>query len=264
MSAQTRCESMAANSTVAGGRAAPLMSYFYLSISLLIAGVVIYGFGQTVEPKLIRATPARPVLLYIHGSVFFGWVLFFIFQSVLVRAGQTRWHRWAGWFGAGLGGAMFVLGVSTAIAMARFNKMVLHTRYPQGNLLISFFDITAFAAPLSLAIYWRNKRECHRRLQLMASSALTAAAFGRFLPFWLRPGTRHSVAAFAFVSWTVLYAGVDALILLGVARDLVVDRKIHAVYMYGLPAFIVCQSFVVYTIWHHSGWWLKIASIFLN
>jgi len=64
--------------------------------------------------------------------------------------------------------------------MARFNN--LHSRYPEANLLISFFDISAFTIPFALAIYWRNKTEFHRRLQFLAFCALTAAAFGRFLP----------------------------------------------------------------------------------
>jgi hypothetical protein len=68
----------------------------------------------------------------------------------------------------------------------------------------------------------------HRRLILVASCALTAAAFGRFTPHLLPP--------------VVLYAGVDVLILLGVARDLIVNRHIHRVYLYALPAFVLARS----------------------
>jgi hypothetical protein len=227
-----------------------LEKYFYFFMSLLIAAVVIYGFSQTVEEKLLRPSLSRPFVLYVHAVVFFGWILFFILQSALVRTRMVRWHRRIGWFGVGLAVAMFVVGVSTAIAMARFNRLNLHARYPEANLLVSFFDITAFTIPFALAIYWRTKAEFHRRLQLMACCALTAAAFGRFPPPLVAPGT--------------LYLGADFLILLAVGRDLIIDRRIHPVYLYGLPSFVVCQIFVLYTVRHHSAWWLKTARLILG
>lgn len=233
-------------------------------MSLVIAAVVIYGFSHTIPKKLIHAAPPRPFLLYIHGTVFFGWIFLFILQSALVRTRQVRWHQRIGWFGAALGGAMAVIGFSTAITMARFNKTILHTRYPEANLLISFFDISAFTIAFALAIYWRKKPQFHRRLQFMACCALTAAAFGRFPPLFVISRAAHGLAAFTFLIWVTLYAGVDLLILLGVACDLFVNRRIHPVYLYGLPAFILTQASVMYTIAHHSPWWLNTASFILS
>jgi hypothetical protein len=103
--------------------------------------------------------------------------------------------------GVGLGLAMFVVGVSTAIIMARFNKVELHAKYAEANLLVSFFDISAFTIAFALAVCLRKKPEFHRRLQLLACCALTAAAFGRFLPLFLSPEKMHSRMAFAFAVW---------------------------------------------------------------
>lgn len=47
-------------------------------------------------------------------------------------------------------------------------------------------------------------------------------------------------------------AGVDLLILMGAARDLVVSRKIHPVYRIALPLFVAGQialSQITYTAW---------------
>jgi hypothetical protein len=241
-----------------------LENYLYFFMSLLIAAIVVYGFSQTVEKKLVHPALPRPSVLYVHAMVFFGWVLFFIVQSALVRVRKVQWHRRIGWFGVGLGGAMPAVGISTAIAMGRFNTFRLHARYAEANLLISFFDITAFTIPFALAIYWRKKPEFHRRLQLLACCALTAAAFGRFPPPFLAPVARHGLAVFAFAAWATLYAGVDALILLATMRDVVVNRRVHAVYAYGLPAFILSQAVVMYTVMHHSAWWLKLAKTILS
>ena len=237
--------------------------YFYLVMSLIIAAIVVYGFSQTAKEKFIHPAIARPVVLYIHAAVFSGWVLFFIFQSALVRKGMVQWHRRIGWIGVALGTATLVVGVETAITMGRFNIFHFHPRYPEGGLLISFFDISAFTIPFALAIYWRKNPEFHRRLQLMATCALTAAAFGRFpRPFIIGPN--HSPAARGFLIWVALYAGVDLLISMAMLRDLVVSRRIHPTYLYGLPAFVLCQAGMLYTLMHHSAWWLKTASLILG
>jgi hypothetical protein len=241
-----------------------LKKYFYFFMSLLIAAVVVYGFSQTVEKKLFHAAPPRPLILYVHGAVFFGWLLFFTLQSALVRTHRIQWHQQVGWLGAVLGMVVFVVGVATAITMARFNRIILHSRYPEANLLISFFDIAAFTIPFALAIYWREKPELHRRLQFLACCALTAAAFGRFLPSLLLPATRHSLTVLVFNGWVTLYAGVDALVLIAVARDWIVNRRVHPVYLYGLSAFIACQTLVLYTVVHRSVWWMKTAQDILG
>jgi len=177
-------------------------------------------------------------------------VIFFIFQSALVRTHNVRVHRLTGWFGVALGVTMPVLGVSTAIAMTRFDILHLHSTSAASDLIIPLFDMICFTVTFALAVYWRKKPEFHRRLILIASCALTAAAFGRFPPQLLPP--------------VVSYAGVDALILLGVARDLIVNRRIHRVYRYALPAFVVGQTVVMYTTVNNLPYWLKIVHAMLS
>ena len=50
-----------------------------------------------------------------------------------------------------------------------------------------------------------------------------------------------------------------ALVLLGVVRDLIVDRCVHKVYLYGIPALLVCEVIFEYTFAHASPWWMHIA-----
>ncbi len=227
-----------------------LQNYFYFSMSLLIAAVVVYGFSHTVDENLIHPTAPRPFILYIHAAVFTGWLFFFILQSALVRTRKVRLHRKFGWFGAALGVAIPIVGVATAVAMTRFN--ISHRRLPDSDafMIVPLWDVTAFIVPFALAIYWRTKPEFHRRLMLVATCALTAAGFGRF-PQAIMP--EH-----------FFYAGVDILIFLGVVRDLIVNRRIHAAYLYALPAFILGQIFVVYTYTHTSAWWMTISHAILR
>lgn len=234
-------------STKRGGR---LDQSFYLFMSLLIAAIVVYGFSFTVGRNLFHPAVPRPLILYVHAAVFSGWLVLLFLQSALVRARRVQWHRRLGWFGAALGVAIPVLGTSTAITMGRFNIAKLQSTHAESDLMIPLFDMVAFTTTFALAIYWRKKPEFHRRLVLVATCALSAAAFGRF-PQWLLPAQ-------------LFYAGVDALILLGVIRDLIVNGRIHPVYLYVLPAFIVGQSVVTYTVFNGLEYWKRIGHTLLQ
>ena len=221
--------------------------YFYFGMSLLILILVTAGFSTTVPAQLFHPKIAPPSIVWVHGVVFYGWVLFFILQSGLVKIRKARWHRTIGWFGLALGIAMVGLGISTMIVMHRFDFLVLHGPFAIISISLPLFDIGCFAVAFGLAILWRKKLEYHRRLMLIASCALTAAAWARLpisgLPWW----------------W--FFAGVDLLIMMGVARDLLVNRKIHRVYLIALPLCIAGQTAVVQiTV---TAWWSRVAQAIL-
>jgi len=227
-----------------------LDKYFYFFMSLLIAVVAVYGFSHTIDRYLIHPALHPPSILYIHAAVFSGWVALSMLQTALIRMHNVRLHRLLGWFGAGLGTSIPVLGSSTAIIMARFKILHLHSTDEASGLMVSFFDMTVFTIPFALAIYWRKRPEFHRRLILIASCALTSAAFARFPAYLIPPG------------YGLFYAGVDLLILLGVARDLIVNRRVHHVYLYTLPCFVLGQLIVLFT----SDWpyWTRFGEAILR
>jgi hypothetical protein len=227
--------------------AAFLRQYFYFCMSLLIAVVVVYGFSHTIGHNLLHASPIPPFILTIHAIVFPGWVLFFILQTALVRTRNVPLHRTLGWFGLAFGIGILVLGYITAAGMDRF-FLQQHRKFPPAFLIIQLMDLVSFAIPFSLAIYWRRRPEFHRRLMLIASCGLTDAAFARF----------------PFVSLAFSPVGVDALILLGILRDLIVDRRIHKVYLYAFPLLLLFQIFCMQTYFHSSPWWVHIASALLR
>ena len=82
---------------------------------------------------------------------------------------------------------------------------------------------------------------------LIASCTLTAAAWGR-LPESVLPGF-----------W--FYAGVDLLILMGVARNVLVNRKINRVYVVGLPLYMAGQIAISQIT--STEWWMRIAHVIL-
>ena len=217
--------------------------YFYCFMSVFIAAVVFYGFSFTVNKNLVHPAIHRPWILWLHGIVFSGWLVFFILQSALVRARSVRWHRNVGWFGAALGAGIFALGMTTTLTMARYYTHQLHQNV-SNLLMVPLWDIGVFAVCFMLAIAWHKKPEHHRRLMLLATCALSAAGIGR-LP-GLPPGT--------------FYLGVDLLILMGIVRDLIVNRRVHLVYKVALPVFAAGQAFAMWVVVTKPEWWARIAA----
>lgn len=221
---------------------------FYLGMSLLVAAVVVYGFSQTVNENLIHAVPSRPWILWVHGVLFSGWVVFFILQSALVRTHNVALHRTLGWFGAGMGLLITVIGTWTAIDMDRFHFLLDGDPSDKWFFAIQLLDIVSFTAAFWLAIYWRKKPEFHRRLMLIATCALTSAAFARFPK----------------AGFMIPYFCLDGLILLGFARDLTVNRRVHAVYRYALPALVVWQIFMFQTWLRHPDWCVRVTNAIID
>ncbi len=223
--------------------------YFYFAMSLLIAAIVVSGFRLTVNANLLHPSIPRPLILWFHAAAFTGWVGFFIFQSALVRTHNVKWHRFFGWFGAALGAVMVPLGITTSIVMGRFDTTAEHIPGADAFLIVPFFDMLAFGIFFSLAILWRRKPELHRRLLFIATCGLLDAAFGRY----------------EFVFNNHLYFPfLDVVILLGVLRDLLVNRRVHKVYTTALPVLFIVQAFVTYTLVASSAWWVKIAHSILG
>jgi hypothetical protein len=104
--------------------------------------------------------------------------------------------------------------------------------------------MVAFAICFGLAILWRTNPERHRRLMLIATCALTGAAFGR-IPIMHTP--------------LYFYSGIDGLILLGVLRDLAVSRRIHTVYLIAIPLLVAAQTAVAQVFLQRSAFWISIA-----
>lgn len=216
---------------------------FYFLMSLLVMAVVVYGFGRKLDEKLIHAASPRPLILYIHAMLFATWVMFYTVQSALVRTRKVKVHKTLGWFGLALGSAIPVAGIATALVM-------IGMEVRQGLTFIAPFfavavqDMISFGVTFGLAFWWRAKPEFHRRLMFMATCALTSAAFAR-IP-WV-PGR-----------W--FYAGVDCLILLGVVRDLMTMKRIHPVYLWGLPLMMLGQIATMYVMVTKWPPWMKVVN----
>lgn len=102
---------------------------------------------------------------------------------------------------------------------------------------------------VSLAILWRKRPEFHRRLIFIATCSLMDAAAARF--------------DYVF-DHNLFFPCLDLLILLGVALDLFVDKRVHKVYLYALPLLIAGQSLSLYMWRHNPAWWQGITRVIMG
>jgi hypothetical protein len=222
-------------------------NWFYFCFSFLVAAVVGYGFSHTIGTNLLHAAIPRPVVLWVHAFVFFGWIVVFIVQITLVRTRHVRWHRRFGIAAMLLGAMIPVIGVATSLEMARFD--VDHGQFDAAEgaafLSIPFNDVISFTCALAAAFWWRTRPEIHRRMAQLATCLLTAAAFARF-PFITIRALR----------W---YAGVDALLLLAVAQDIWARRGVHKAYAISLPLVVSGQIAAMWLYLARPTWWVEFA-----
>ena len=217
-----------------------LSRYFYFCMSLVMGGLVIWGFSRTVDARLLHATPPRPLLLWFHSAVFSAWIVLFIAQSALVRVRKVSIHRRLGWFGAALAATMTVSGFIVSVVMLRFEITALHRKTVASFLSILWGDMIIFGACMALAIYFRRRPEYHRRLVFMASCQLMQAAFVRFDYIG-----HHNL----------FYPALDVLVVAGMLRDRVVDGRVNRVYLYVFPAMVFLQAWATYLERVNPSWW---------
>jgi hypothetical protein len=226
------------------GRRGLIDTYFYLAMAVLMIAIVVWGFGHTVNDVLFHPAVPRPRILWVHSALFSAWLLLFLLQSVLVRTNHVRVHRTLGWFVAGVGVLMVPIGVVTALALGHFDVTVLHEAGSDAFEFISFGDMALFTIWLALGIHWRRQPALHRPIFFIATCGLIGAGFGR-VPY--------------LAAHNLMYVCVDAVIGLGLLRDLLVDRRIHRLYFIALPPLALAQYGIVYMITTPPAWWVRVA-----
>ncbi len=230
----------------------PRGDFFYLGMALLVALVVATGFGRTIDAGLLHPPSPRPRILHLHVALSLAWVLLFIAQTALVRSRRIDWHRRLGFCGLGVGALLPVVGIAAAVVTTRTHIADGELNVAAGTsfFAVSCFDMAAFALTFWLAVAWRRKPEYHRRLMLTATCCLLSAAFARFPP--------------GFVPHHAWYVAVDLLLLAGVAHDVIVMRRVHAFYRYGLPVLILGQALAMWLYLTRAPAWMAIAQRFFT
>ena len=199
---------------------------FYGTMAVALALVVFAGFGPTYYFRFFSGGPQATVsggpftgLVHLHGALFTAWVILFITQTALVATRRVAVHRRLGIAGAALAAAMIPVGTATAIATARRGGSPTGVD-PLVFLAIPAFDMLVFATLVTMALVWRQHRETHKRLMLLAYISIMTAAVARI-------GGISAMGPPVFFGLSFLF------VVCGVIYDLLSRKRIHPAYIWG-------------------------------
>lgn len=188
--------------------------WFYIGMSIAVVITVFAGFAPTYYLRpYFTAAPLMP-LLHLHGLVFTSWLVLFVTQTFLVAAHRTDIHRRLGVAGGFIAAFMVLLGVSTAVIRASQGASPPGVP-PLGFLVVPLGDMFVFSILVGAGFYFRRRPDTHKRLMMLATISILAAAIAR-LPFAIMQ------------AGPVAYFGLtDAFVAVCLLYDLITLRRIH-------------------------------------
>src|SRR3954466_749782 len=215
---------------------------FFSGIAVAAAIVIVAGFASTYGPKIVNGDPTLLPIIHVHAAIFASWLVVFVTQNILVLRGRVAVHRKLGPWAVALAMVMLLVGVATAIAVARTgHRGIPGVEFPDagGFLLLNLAAVTVFTVLVIAGWYWRRSPQAHKRLMLMAT---TGGLIG--------PGASRLGSGNAAIIGPLVFA----FILAGPAYDLVTRRRVHPAYLWTLPLVIIGLPPVVGPIASTSAW----------
>ena len=216
-----------------------------MTISFLVVALV--GFSTTFFLPLARGAFRAPAVIHVHGALLFSWLTLLIVQSSLVQSRRLPIHRTLGWFGAALCLAIVVSGVLVGMHATRRDLAAGGDDFVLGQLTNILIEMILFGSLIAAAIALRGDGESHKRLMMLATISALAPAWLRFRHFL--PGVPNPFVTFSLIA--------DSLLLIAIARDWIVSRRIHPIYLYvgGLMVAVHVIELIAIT----SEPWLRFA-----
>lgn len=219
------------------------MAWGFLAIALI-------GFSPTFFLPMARGSFSAPPVIHVHGALLFGWLVLLIVQVSLIQKRRFPMHRKLGWIGAGLCLAIVASGVLVGLHATRRDLAAGGDDFVLGQFVNILIEMLLFGGLVMTAVVMRRDGESHKRLLMLATISALA-------PAWLR--FRHLFPAVPnpFVTFSVM---ADSLLLLAIARDYSVMKRIHPVYLWAGGAMVAVHAIELLAIrsapWLAASRWL--------
>ena len=227
-------------------------SRFYLYMTIGFLAIALIGFSTTFFLPLARGQFSAPPVIHLHGALLFGWLILFIVQSALIQGRSVATHRRLGWVGAALCAGIVVSGVLVGLFATRRDLAAGGDDFVRGQFVNILIEMLLFGALVAAAIVYRRDKESHKRLLILA----TISVLG---PAWLR--LRHLLPAVPhpFVVFSLL---ADSLLLVVIARDWLVTKRVHPTYVWAGSAMFAFHLVELLAI--RSAPWLALSRWLLS
>jgi len=154
----------------------------YLGAALAIASVMFLGFARNYYLRAWLGTRAISFMVHVHGLVMTAWVLLFVTQTLLIAKHRVDLHRKLGIVGVALAAVVLGLGVFTiANSIERQNPGANATLFMELFVAFDGISLLVFAGLVLAGVIYRQRREIHKRLMLIAMISLLPPAYGRLI-----------------------------------------------------------------------------------
>ena len=225
---------------------------FFPGIAWLMLIIVLVGFAPSYYLAGAIRAPLPSLAIHVHAMVFSCWTLLLIAQTSLTAVGRVDVHRRLGIAGFILAGSMLIVGAWAATdQLARGS----HVRDPLAFYIFPLANVIAFAVLIVFAYRARFDSAAHKRLIIVASTALMTAPIAR----WHLHGFLHT-RAFG-VSATTAERLSYIFILLLIAYDLWATRRVHRATVWAAAFLIAFQQLALYFgrtgVWHTFAGWVQ-------
>lgn len=220
---------------------------FFSGMALLMLVTVFVGFARTYYLAGVFQAPLPSLIVHLHGAAFSCWILLLLTQTSLVSAGRVDIHRRLGIAGFLLACLMVILGVLAA------TDSLARDFAPGGDAkffyIIPVTDMLIFATLIGFAFRNRSNPSAHKRLILIATSALMIAAIARW-PFALVNRQPLMATLFSYIFLLML-----------VGYDSWSTRKLHRATIWAGTFLIIMQQIRVpigkTAAWHGFAGWVQ-------
>lgn len=195
---------------------------YFIAFALVYAAIVLVGFSRTFFIPMARGSLVKPLVVHVHGALFFAWMALLVVQVVMAATNRLKAHRKVGSIAGWLVLPMLVLG---SIVAAR--DTVHDFKAGEGDGALSFFygelaDLAMFGLLAGGAMLFRTKPEYHKRWVILSSLGLIGAAIGR-IPEIQSQGQNIFLALIASVA----------------AYDIAIRRTIHPATVMGAATLLL-------------------------
>ena len=218
---------------------------FFCSMTWLMLVTVFVGFAPSYYLAGVLRSPLPSSIIHIHAIVFSLWIVVLIAQTGLTAGGRISVHRKLGIAGFALALLMLMVGLWAATdSLARG----VPAPDPLGLYIIPTTNIVAFTVLILFAYRARFDSGAHKRIVIIASTALMTAPIARWRFDWSHHGR--------FIHTSLLRAECFsyAFVLLLIAYDFLVKRRIHRATIWGSSFLVAIQQVALQfgktAIWH--------------
>lgn len=194
---------------------------FFVIMAFVMALVIIAGFSLNLA--MGRSSFAAPWPYHVHGMIFMGWLGLFLAQVVTIASGSIALHRQLGKFAYVWIPAMVAAGAMIILTSVRGSGGPFF--FAQNEFLISnMAGLLVFGGLALWALRVRRYTGWHRRLMLVAMSALTGPGLGRLLPMPLLIPNAWPIAVSASFTFGVI----------AMLADWRANGRVHPAYWWGM------------------------------